>query len=135
MASSRLYGLLAAITGLFLGSCAGTSNTVECATGVLCPEGMQCATTQPVCLTSNCGNGRVDPGEVCDDGNITDGDGCSSNCLSTERCGNGMIDQMAGEICDPPRPRDSVTGVGCSDDCKSDLTCGNGIKDVGEACD
>ena len=27
-----------------------------------------------------CGNGRVDPGEVCDDGNRIDGDGCSSFC-------------------------------------------------------
>ena len=28
----------------------------------------------------NCGNGAVDTGESCDDGNITDGDGCSAVC-------------------------------------------------------
>jgi len=27
-----------------------------------------------------CGNGRVDPGETCDDGGDVDGDGCSSSC-------------------------------------------------------
>jgi MYXO-CTERM domain-containing protein len=27
-----------------------------------------------------CGNGTVDTGETCDDGNTTDGDGCSSTC-------------------------------------------------------
>ena len=28
-----------------------------------------------------CGNGRIDPGEECDDGNDIDGDGCSAQCL------------------------------------------------------
>jgi cysteine-rich repeat protein len=27
-----------------------------------------------------CGNGRLDPGEACDDGNLRDGDGCSVTC-------------------------------------------------------
>ncbi len=27
-----------------------------------------------------CGDGGVDPGEACDDGNLADGDGCSSSC-------------------------------------------------------
>jgi cysteine-rich repeat protein len=30
--------------------------------------------------SSPCGNGEVDPGEACDDGNVTSGDGCSANC-------------------------------------------------------
>jgi cysteine-rich repeat protein len=29
-----------------------------------------------------CGDGATDPGELCDDGNTMDGDGCSSICLS-----------------------------------------------------
>ncbi|MFY0583230.1 HYR domain-containing protein [Cystobacter fuscus] len=32
-----------------------------------------------------CGNGRVDPGEACDDGNTVDGDGCSNSCVSENR--------------------------------------------------
>jgi cysteine-rich repeat protein len=31
---------------------------------------------------STCGNGVLDPGEQCDDGNTVDGDGCSASCLS-----------------------------------------------------
>lgn len=35
----------------------------------------------------SCGDGRLDPGETCDDGNHADGDGCSATCVvsGTER--------------------------------------------------
>ena len=36
-----------------------------------------------------CGNGVLDPGEQCDDGNLTDGDGCRSNCTFELIPGNG----------------------------------------------
>jgi len=36
-----------------------------------------------------CGDGVLDPGEQCDDGNAVDGDGCDSNCTPTG-CGNGI---------------------------------------------
>lgn len=39
--------------------------------------------------STNCGNGHIDPGEACDDGNTTDFDGCSSACKSNcEKCLN-----------------------------------------------
>jgi cysteine-rich repeat protein len=41
-----------------------------------------------VCLIVECGNGVVQPGEACDDGNNDPGDGCSADCLSDETCGN-----------------------------------------------
>jgi cysteine-rich repeat protein len=44
-----------------------------------------------------CGNGFIDPGEQCDDGNTIDGDGCDSNC-TLPGCGNGILDP--GEECD-----------------------------------
>jgi cysteine-rich repeat protein len=44
-----------------------------------CPVGFTCDGND-VCVSS-CGNGVVDPGEQCDDGFVTDGDGCSSKCL------------------------------------------------------
>ena len=33
------------------------------------------------CVVPRCGDGILDGGEVCDDGNTRDGDGCASNCL------------------------------------------------------
>src|SRR5262249_43166934 len=34
------------------------------------------------CGSAVCGNGKVEDGEQCDDGNNDDGDGCSSDCRS-----------------------------------------------------
>ena len=33
-----------------------------------------------VCVTKGCGNGDVEVGEQCDDGNLASGDGCSPHC-------------------------------------------------------
>src|SRR5262249_40959657 len=35
------------------------------------------------CTTPGCGNGVVDPGEACDDGNSVSGDGCEPDCTPT----------------------------------------------------
>ena len=51
-----------------------------------------------VCRAPTCGNGTVDAGETCDDGNLVSGDGCNAVCSSTEECGDGVLD--AGEACD-----------------------------------
>ncbi len=53
------------------GSCGdGLCNPPE--TGMSCPSD---------CMTgSTCGDGFLQPGEVCDDGNTLNGDGCSSDC-------------------------------------------------------
>ena len=66
------------------------------------------------CLTpvGNCGNGVVDPGEQCDDGNLVAGDGCSASCR-LEACGNGILDP--GEQCDDGN---LVSGDGCSAGCR-----------------
>ena len=94
----------------------------------------QCQFDFSQCLT--CGNGEVnsDYGEVCDDANLEDGDGCSADCLSNETCGNGILDLALGEVCDDGNLEG---GDGCSADCMSDETCGNGIVDelVGENCE
>src|SRR4029077_18043681 len=44
-----------------------------------------------------CGDGFLDPGEQCDDGNTHNGDGCNSSCM-LESCGNGVVD--GSEQCD-----------------------------------
>ncbi len=79
-----------------------------------------------------CGNGVVDPGEVCDDGNQRDGDTCRWDCgQDFTLCGNGVLDP--GEVCDDGNRED---GDACRSDCGQDLTlCGNGVLDPGEVCD
>src|SRR5207249_6141959 len=72
------------------------------------------ANTTTTTLPATCGNGKVDPGEECDDGNRVDGDGCDSNCTVT-RCGNGV--KTAGEDCDPPCGSGCGAGQVCTDTC------------------
>lgn len=76
-----------------------------------------------LCLPTMCGNGRLEQGEVCDDGNTVTGDGmCSSDCLSNEACGNGEIDPLVlvggertpNEECDDGN---LVSADGCSSTC------------------
>ena len=60
-----------------------------------------------------CGNGAMDPGEACDDGDREGGDGCRADCLGTEVCGDGLAD--VGEWCPPSSstidsPREGMFG-------------------------
>ena len=77
-----------------------------------------------------CGNGVVEDGEECDDGNTEDGDACLSTCVQA-RCGDGVIwsDQ---EYCDDGNAEDG-------DDCLSTCipaTCGDGhLRRSVESCD
>ncbi|MCC6766611.1 MAG: DUF4215 domain-containing protein [Deltaproteobacteria bacterium] len=75
-----------------------------------------------------CGDTIPDAGELCDDGNLVDGDGCDSNCTPTG-CGNGI--QTLGETCDDGN---LVDGDGCDSNCTA-TGCPNGIATAGEACD
>jgi cysteine-rich repeat protein len=92
-----------------------------------------------------CGNGAVNYGESCDDGNTNDKDGCSSSCLKegtvAPTCGNNVVD--AGEQCDDGKV---LGGDGCSAKCLFEgvssikSICGDGVADNsktngGEACD
>jgi len=45
--------------------------------------------TRTVPSPAACGNGVLDPGEECDDGNLVDGDGCSATCTSDLIPGGG----------------------------------------------
>ncbi len=77
-----------------------------------------------------CGDGTVNdpPNEECDDGNVTNGDGCDNNCTFTA-CGNGIV--TAGEQCDDGN---ATNGDGCDNNCTV-TGCGNGIVTAGEECD
>lgn len=106
---------------------------------------------------SVCGNGVLESGETCDDGDVGSGDGCSSTCQTESnwvcssqpsvctRCGNGQID--AGEQCDGNVPQgvtcQNYGGVGGSLTCTSSCTistascsfCGDNLVGAGETCD
>src|SRR6266404_9964251 len=83
-----------------------------------------------------CGNGVLEAPELCDDGNLVDGDGCDSNCTPTG-CGNGVV--TAGEQCDDgnlasgdccaPDCRFETSGAPCDDanPCTSPDTCDAGM--------
>ena len=111
-----------------------------------------------------CGNGMFEEKELCDDGNTSDGDGCSADCSQVDpdylclnageactrvvTCGNGVIE--GSEACDDGELAPK-SGDGCSADCKlveSGFTCikpgqacvpspvcGNGQRERGEQCD
>ncbi|HRI67127.1 MAG TPA: DUF4215 domain-containing protein [Polyangium sp.] len=68
-----------------------------------------------VCTAIVCGNGKTDVGEACDDGNMTNGDGCEADCTLTTgaTCGNGTRD--AGEQCDDSNTKNLD---GCDSACK-----------------
>ncbi|MEC7752305.1 MAG: DUF4215 domain-containing protein, partial [Myxococcota bacterium] len=92
-----------------------------------------------------CGDGQLNEaaGEYCDDGNLTDGDGCNRRCHieadppvpPEPLCGNGIEED--GEECDDGN---DIDGDGCEQDCRSGDSgtpgaCGDGDLDNGEECD
>ncbi len=116
--------------------CAGKADGDGCVVDGI-PDGV---CNRGVCYPTGCGNGVVDDGEACDDGNTRSGDGCSADCLSTEVCGNGFKDP--GEQCDcgtsdnmsPDCEEPNVLAAGlCRTDCV--LLCGDGFVTEGEQCD
>jgi len=68
---------------------------------------------------ASCGNNTVETTEECDDGNTTNGDGCSSTCLwEPATCGDGIVQH--GESCDDSN---ILNGDGCNSLCqKIDFT-------------
>ena len=78
-----------------------------------------------------CGDGVLDEGEACDDGNTIDGDGCSSTCEEEEPvCGNGVLE--GNEACDDGN---TIDGDGCSSNCEEEPVCGDGVIQGNEVCD
>jgi len=55
-------------------------------------ENTKSCITSPIgytyCHNLLCGNGNLDPGEMCDDGNLINGDSCSISCTF---CGNNGV--------------------------------------------
>lgn len=120
------------------------SELASCGTGKACVSGL--------CTDKYCGNGKVDTGEECDDGNPFKGDGCepdcrfscvasdsTRNCQSTNDCiASGTCDATTHE-CSPLLPKAAGTACMTTDNCVQGNCiapiCGDGIKGPGEACD
>ena len=90
--------------------------------------------TMPPATTSLCGDGQVEWSEACDDGNVINGDGCSSVCtIEASVCGNGRVE--SGEQCDDGNV---LNNDGCNSLCQIAAivpVCGNGTLESGEQCD
>jgi len=112
---------------------AGDGCSADCSTvepGYTCPKGAK--NTGGPCTKAPakvCGNGIIEAGEGCDDGNTVSGDGCSSTCVPEagwncptagkackriEFCGDGIVSLDIGEQCDDGN---TVGGDGCSPQC------------------
>jgi cysteine-rich repeat protein len=110
----------------------------------------------------SCGDGVVQLGEDCDDGNATSCDGCSADCRAETgcgdgvRCGNEACDDGNADNCDGCSAACTVEtgeqcgdgsvnatcgeecdppGAACTSECKRIPMCGDGIQDAGEECD
>ncbi|MCH9688069.1 MAG: hypothetical protein K0V04_41950 [Deltaproteobacteria bacterium] len=60
--------------------CAAGTPGCPCLPNSGCEAGHACADDECVPLSGDCGNGMMDAGEDCDDGNLTDADGCNADC-------------------------------------------------------
>jgi cysteine-rich repeat protein len=89
----------------------------------------------PLSCTWYCGDGNVNPGEECDDGNNVDTDSCTNGCQNAV-CGDGVV-QEGVEECDDSNTVDDDT---CHNDCTlnqdyiNDI-CGDGVATGDELCD
>ncbi len=79
-----------------------------------------------------CGDGLLDPGEACDDGNTSDNDACVSGCVAAT-CGDGFW-WSGMEECDDGAANSNATPDACRTDC-TPARCGDAVIDTGEACD
>lgn len=120
--------------------------------GCKLPERTQQPAQEPECTAEApceedlpaCGNGLVEEGETCDDGNTstevcaygeTACEVCDGTCRittgTTSFCGDGITDADNGEVCDDGNRIDNDD---CNNVCQP-KTCGNGTLDDGEECD
>src|SRR4051812_7936821 len=87
----------------------GVAITQACDAGEVCIEVEGCV----VIPSSSCGNGLIDVGEVCDDGNQVDDDDCSNLCQRNgQTCGDGIVE--SNEECEDS---DDLNTDACLNDC------------------
>jgi cysteine-rich repeat protein len=119
----------------------------KCDTGEACDGNIKCSgngeLTAGECSRTGavectfCGDGVVQTsaGELCDDGNTNNNDGCNNNCqLPQARCGDGVCD--SGERCEGGISCLTNQALASGQICRLDCTyCGDGMIQSGEECD
>jgi len=87
-------------------------------------------------LPGACGDGKLDPGEMCDYGTVFNkGDygTCNANCTLAPYCGDGVTN--GPEECDLGHDDNTGEYGGCTSICKLGPHCGDGIANGHEQCD
>src|SRR5687768_9069766 len=138
----------------------GNSPINPATNGITLPTGGDLGPITMEPATANCGDGKLDDDEACDDNNKDSGDGCGSNCRYLEP---GYVCPAEGEPCRqiakcgdaiavfPEQCDDGglIPGDGCSDICKFEIgfkcegspstctatVCGDGVHEGAETCD
>jgi cysteine-rich repeat protein len=151
MISQRMLTILVGASALLVCATPGCGSSDE-------GTGSTTGTTHP----PQCGNGKIEGDEECDDANADDTDDCLSTCVSA-RCGDGYVHAGAEDCDDSNTDNTDACISGCvaavcgdgfvqagveacddgnqddTDGCKNDCTmgsgCGNGKVEAGEECD
>lgn len=105
-----------------------------CTTDADCGPGFVCDVSRSSCEPAPpppppppapvCGNGRLETGEACDDGNTTDGDGCSATCTVEPQA--SCVGTLTCNLGAPRCPADQVPLIldGCyTGECKAIAQC------------
>ena len=82
------------------------------------------------CTLEVCGDAIQDPGEACDDGNLSPNDGCDELCV-VEFCGDGVVNNVVEE-CD--EGNNSPLDL-CDDACQTIIPAGPAAVDLGSSGD
>jgi cysteine-rich repeat protein len=122
-------------------------------TGDACGSGRVCV--GELCVLPSCGDGQIQPGEECDDGDSVDGDGCdrdcrwscvatdaARNCSPADACLGSASCDSTTHVCSPRTPLAdqalcAVQGASgyCKDGACRLAVCGDGVPEPGELCD
>lgn len=120
------------------------SNAIDSGDDATCASTDQRGVSRPIPSTGDCdmgafeapecGNGVISVPEQCDDGNLTDDDGCESNCtatnpvsghdepVSTKTMTGGLV--TAYEDCESPSLTTTTSGPSACLPVRSDIVCG-----------